>query len=291
LNNNNSFYCDSINTNKSANVTKLKETKKSKHKTKYSSLHETSTSQDDDFDYRNDNNNNNNNDDASRSSSSLSSSTSSSSTSSSSSNSSSKTLKSRLSSSPSSSSTTTSSSLSSLDDDDDDDDDLNDRNYSDVEKINCRKLNNLISPTATSLSNSTLNAKHQQQNKSKLKAIKKQNKALLTKKVKQSMKRLLKETQKTKKKNTESSTMISSHGIGGPGVDGVDGVGVGGGGNLLNAMISNTMHQSATAGTPSANTTAETYLIDRYNYAVRHIKQGLSVEEACNKYRISKVTI
>jgi len=287
LNNNNSFYCDSINTNKSANVTKLKETKKSKHKTKYSSLHETSTSQDDDFDYRNDNNNNNNNnDDASRSSSSLSSSTSSSSTSSSSSNSSSKTLKSRLSSSPSSSSTTTSSSLSSLDDDDDDDeDDLNDRNYSDVEKINCRKLNNLISPTATSLSNSTLNAKHQQQNKSQLKAIKKQNKALLTKKVKQSMKRLLKETQKTKKKNIESSTMISSHGIGGPGVDGVDG------GNLLNAMISNTMHQSATAGTPSANTTAETYLIDRYNYAVRHIKQGLSVEEACNKYRISKVTI
>ena len=32
----------------------------------------------------------------------------------------------------------------------------------------------------------------------------------------------------------------------------------------------------------------ETYLIDRYKYAVRHIKQGLSVEEACNKYRISK---
>ena len=33
---------------------------------------------------------------------------------------------------------------------------------------------------------------------------------------------------------------------------------------------------------------AETYLIDRYKYAVRHIKQGLSVDEACNKYRISK---
>jgi len=33
---------------------------------------------------------------------------------------------------------------------------------------------------------------------------------------------------------------------------------------------------------------AETYLIDRYKYAVRHIRQGLSVEEACNKYRISK---
>jgi hypothetical protein len=33
---------------------------------------------------------------------------------------------------------------------------------------------------------------------------------------------------------------------------------------------------------------AETYLIDRYKYAVHHIKQGLSVEEACNKYRISK---
>jgi hypothetical protein len=32
----------------------------------------------------------------------------------------------------------------------------------------------------------------------------------------------------------------------------------------------------------------ETYLIDRYKYAVRHIRQGLSVEEACNKYRISK---
>ncbi|CAF0761462.1 unnamed protein product [Brachionus calyciflorus] len=37
-----------------------------------------------------------------------------------------------------------------------------------------------------------------------------------------------------------------------------------------------------------SNTTPETYLIDRYKYAVRHIKQGLSVEEACNKYRISK---
>ena len=36
------------------------------------------------------------------------------------------------------------------------------------------------------------------------------------------------------------------------------------------------------------STTAETYLIDRYKYAVRHIRQGLSVEEACNKYRISK---
>ena len=34
--------------------------------------------------------------------------------------------------------------------------------------------------------------------------------------------------------------------------------------------------------------TTETYLIDRYKYAVRHIQQGLSVEEACNKYRISK---
>ena len=33
---------------------------------------------------------------------------------------------------------------------------------------------------------------------------------------------------------------------------------------------------------------AETYLIDGYKYAVRHIKQGLSVDEACNKYRISK---
>ncbi len=32
----------------------------------------------------------------------------------------------------------------------------------------------------------------------------------------------------------------------------------------------------------------ETYLIDRYKYAVNHINQGLSVEEACNKYRISK---
>ncbi|RNA35019.1 hypothetical protein BpHYR1_000653 [Brachionus plicatilis] len=36
------------------------------------------------------------------------------------------------------------------------------------------------------------------------------------------------------------------------------------------------------------NHSPETYLIDRYKYAVRHIKQGLSVEEACNKYRISK---
>jgi hypothetical protein len=38
----------------------------------------------------------------------------------------------------------------------------------------------------------------------------------------------------------------------------------------------------------SGSNVAETYLIDRYKYAVRHIKQGLSVEEACNKYRISK---
>nr|QDG00787.1 histone-lysine N-methyltransferase NSD2-2 [Brachionus koreanus] len=38
----------------------------------------------------------------------------------------------------------------------------------------------------------------------------------------------------------------------------------------------------------NGNTSPETYLIDRYKYAVRHIKQGLSVEEACNKYRISK---
>ena len=38
----------------------------------------------------------------------------------------------------------------------------------------------------------------------------------------------------------------------------------------------------------SSSSTAETYLIDRYKYAVRHIRQGLSVEEACNKYRISK---
>jgi transposase len=38
----------------------------------------------------------------------------------------------------------------------------------------------------------------------------------------------------------------------------------------------------------SSASTAETYLIDRYKYAVRHIRQGLSVEEACNKYRISK---
>ena len=40
--------------------------------------------------------------------------------------------------------------------------------------------------------------------------------------------------------------------------------------------------------TNNGNGTAETYLIDRYKYAVRHIQQGLSVEEACNKYRISK---
>lgn len=40
--------------------------------------------------------------------------------------------------------------------------------------------------------------------------------------------------------------------------------------------------------TTNSTSTAETYLIDRYKYAVRHIRQGLSVEEACNKYRISK---
>lgn len=40
--------------------------------------------------------------------------------------------------------------------------------------------------------------------------------------------------------------------------------------------------------TTQNTSSAETYLIDRYKYAVRHIRQGLSVEEACNKYRISK---
>lgn len=42
------------------------------------------------------------------------------------------------------------------------------------------------------------------------------------------------------------------------------------------------------AGSVGGGGTTETYLIDRYKYAVRHIQQGLSVEEACNKYRISK---
>ncbi len=44
----------------------------------------------------------------------------------------------------------------------------------------------------------------------------------------------------------------------------------------------------AASSSSAANSSAETYLIDRYKYAVRHIRQGLSVEEACNKYRISK---
>lgn len=38
----------------------------------------------------------------------------------------------------------------------------------------------------------------------------------------------------------------------------------------------------------SSVTPPESYLIDRYKYAVRHIRQGLSVEEACNKYRVSR---
>lgn len=47
------------------------------------------------------------------------------------------------------------------------------------------------------------------------------------------------------------------------------------------------MFASAGIGAGGGGTT-ETYLIDRYKYAVMHIQQGLSVEEACNKYRISK---
>jgi hypothetical protein len=61
----------------------------------------------------------------------------------------------------------------------------------------------------------------------------------------------------------------------------------------INSTIENTINNNLNdivigANAASGNSTAETYLIDRYNYAVRHIKQGLSVEEACNKYRISK---
>lgn len=41
-------------------------------------------------------------------------------------------------------------------------------------------------------------------------------------------------------------------------------------------------------GGPNQPQATETYLIDRYRYAVNHINQGLSIEEACNKYRISK---
>ena len=52
--------------------------------------------------------------------------------------------------------------------------------------------------------------------------------------------------------------------------------------------VSNNSNAVACSSLTSGNTTAETYLIDRYKYAVRHIRQGLSVEEACNKYRISK---
>jgi hypothetical protein len=52
---------------------------------------------------------------------------------------------------------------------------------------------------------------------------------------------------------------------------------------LIQNNINNMIGQNA-----SGSGTTETYLIDRYKYAVRHIKQGLSIEEACNKYRISK---
>ena len=52
--------------------------------------------------------------------------------------------------------------------------------------------------------------------------------------------------------------------------------------NTFNPAMLLTPHESM-----NPNQT-ETYLIDRYKYAVNHINQGLSVEEACNKYRISK---
>ena len=56
--------------------------------------------------------------------------------------------------------------------------------------------------------------------------------------------------------------------------------------DIIDISIGDTKQQ--TAASSLLNVTAEKYLIDRYKYAVRHIRQGLSVEEACNKYRISK---
>ena len=53
-------------------------------------------------------------------------------------------------------------------------------------------------------------------------------------------------------------------------------------------MDSNLRDEESESKPYSSQNAAETYLIDRYKYAVRHIRQGLSIEEACNKYRISK---
>lgn len=53
-------------------------------------------------------------------------------------------------------------------------------------------------------------------------------------------------------------------------------------------MFSSSVIGGGGGGGSGGGGTTETYLIDRYKYAVRHIQQGLSVEEACNKYRISK---
>ncbi len=64
---------------------------------------------------------------------------------------------------------------------------------------------------------------------------------------------------------------------------GVTGLNSNGSSNSSNQVFIN----GKSAQLPSS-VVAETYLIDRYKYAVRHIRQGLSVEEACNKYRISK---
>ena len=56
--------------------------------------------------------------------------------------------------------------------------------------------------------------------------------------------------------------------------------------DIIEISMGDTKQQTTASSLLTA--TAEKYLIDRYKYAVRHIRQGLSVEEACNKYRISK---
>ncbi len=60
------------------------------------------------------------------------------------------------------------------------------------------------------------------------------------------------------------------------------------GGNSGGGSVGGSVGGGVGGGVGGHSGSAETYLIDRYKYAVRHIRQGLSVEEACNKYRISK---
>ena len=190
-----------------------------------------------------------------------------------------------------------------------DDDDPKDIDYTDVEKINRRKQhhkhaasNNLFSqlkqmPNANSmLNNSNVNLIDSNTGNSSLLLAQSQHKI----KIKNTKSPSNQKLYKTAKKDGSIRKRKTS----GDAYDGLSSSKLGmnpefylNRSNSINSSINSTIENTINnnlndivigANAASGNSTAETYLIDRYNYAVRHIKQGLSVEEACNKYRISK---